>query len=238
MKLLLLSLLMTASTLSIANDICTQQLDLSDADQLTTLKLIDGHCAALDYYKLGSDITPHKYLKEFFKLENIVGSAVYDLHHINRVKIYRFYRGYKFQKSVIQNQALKAMTKFGIEELGIQSYEDTYDRYYDIMDVYRDGKEMNAHLFTKFIKKQLSELDLENGGYYQEEVESVMLEYKRKNEIYEQSVNQLVALMTQRGSFTVSVYPLVDNENENTQDAQWIVMGRNFIMLFNRFWWL
>lgn len=236
----LISLILISNTYAQdISEVCSKQIGGNVLTESKSLELVGTDCLAEDYFTVSGESTDMSKVKEFLALEKQVGEGVYDLGHVNQMKFYRISRGYNFSYNGITYPGIKNLTEFGINSLGVYEVDDTYNSYWDLLDVIRGAKQMDSAGLVKFLESEFSNKDIASDDYFNaEEVELVKAELTRKNALYQDALATIANLLTQNSKHSVTVYPLLDNNNENVQDAQWVVVGRNFVVVINRFWYL
>lgn len=241
MKLLsiILSILISNTYAADIAEVCEKQIGGKVISESKSLQLVGSNCLADDYFTVASEATDMSKVKEFLALEKQVGQAVYDLGHVDQMKFYRIARGYNLSYSGISYPTLKDFGYFGINSLGVYDVAHVYDGYWDLLDVIKGAKQMDAASLGKFFKSLFSNVDVASDDYFNsQEVEAIKDELAKKNTLYPEALSTIVNLLTNNSQRSVTVYPLLDNNNENVQDAQWVVVGSNFVVLINRFWYL
>lgn len=216
-------------------ELCSKQIGGTVLTESKSLQLVGDNCLAEDYFTISNEATDMSKVKEFLALEEKVGQAVYDLGYVSQMKFYRTARGYKLNYGGISYPLLKDLANFGINSLGVYSVEDIYGSYWDFLDIIKEAKQMNAAGLSDFLAGEFFDTNVDSDN---DDVQLVKEEFARRNALYQDALLTITNLLTNNSKNSVTVYPLLDNNNENVQDAQWVVVGRNFVIVINRFWYL
>lgn len=217
--------------------ICSKQFDENVvSSQLANMKLVGDYCLIEDY--VTTRAVDMKLVREFLDLEKEIGEESYDVHHVNEIKIYQAKYTRMLAQRNIDYKHLQALANFSVDELTPYDsdwlYGDDYG-YWTYLDVLRHAENLDRIK----LKKELSYLfaDKEIEVYEDDMTEELQAKIDRRAALYDQALENLATLIM-GNSRQVTLYPLLDNNNENVQDAEWTIVGDDYIIVLNKFYWL
>lgn len=239
MKTLILLLAVASSNL-FASDvvkICSKQFgDTVVTNQISNMSLVGKNCFIKSYVtKQSIDMAT---INEFLKLEKEIGEDSYDVHHINELYIYQTRYTYRLEQRNISYADLQNLSNFSVDELTPYSsdelYSDAYG-YWEYLDVLR-----HAEVVTK--EKLISTLTYLFGDkvaepYEDDMTEELQAKIDKRAALYDLAITDMASLIIGSNK-TATVYPLLDNDNENVQDAEWVIVGDDYVVVLNKFYWL
>jgi hypothetical protein len=237
MKKLVAVTLLAISFNSMANNpitICAKDFGTSFNSASHQAHLVDQTCVVRDL------ITTTNFnlsvVEKFLALEKEIGEKIFDANHVNNLQIYATKYSNKFSRDYVTSSKLTALGHFGIKQLGVYDISQDLEGW-DMLDMFRDAVVTDAKGLKTFLQESFLKNGLIGDDYYdQDDVLSLEPQIREREALYDEAISQLINLLTTKGS--VTIYPLLDNQNENIQDAQWIVVGSGQMIILNRFWYL
>lgn len=212
---------------------CSEQFGGVIVTQMSNLKMLGKNCLIKDY--VTSRQFDQALMDEFLTLDKEVGENSWDLHYLSDFRLFKIKYSYSYMYRSISEKGLKELANFGINELGIYTEDDIFGGdYWEYLDVLRDARQYNKDEFLSFMSDIVTPKEPELD---EDATEETIAKAKRKTQIYDQAMEQFANLMIGTNK-SVTIYPLLDNNNENVQDAQWIIIGDGYIVLMNKYWYL
>jgi hypothetical protein len=238
MKLIVI-ITLAISSFANATDInkkCISQFGEDIISQSSNLVLIKDKCLVQNYVTDTS--IDMNVVNEFIKLERIIGEKLWDQNHVNNFQVIN--NNYQLNAKYISHAYLKSLAIFGINELGIYDTEDIFNEYWDLLDMYRhietpSGNKVEKWITQKFADKKIAYEDYQIDTDNIDKLKKMII---RRTNIYDDAIANIIRLLTSSSTNQISVYNLLDNDNENVQDAQWVVVGKDYILVINKFWYL
>lgn len=170
-------------------------------------------------------------LKAYLDLEKKLGAELYDLNHVSNFRAYQGKNIQAFLPSKVTEERLNDLRIWANEELGIYP-----EAQFSSFQMLQTVKKLGSEELKDFLMSLMMDIEayLQSGSTLTLEQKQA-LEYALK--VQKQVVNK-IAIEVLSNAQSATLYRLLDNDNENVQDAQWVVIGGADIYLINRFWHL
>lgn len=214
MKYLMLGLLLSVSSLAHASKQCL----LGD--------LVSDVCL--------SKAPVSKDIQEFLKLEKEIGQKSSSINYLEQFKVYSgegIYGEFTYQNA--SSASLNALSKWAVKEMGVYKAPE-----YDAFEMIKNAEKMDKKKFAEFINNALMDVKSVDS----EDAEDFTPAMKKKLELYLKTKTEakkaITNLVFTKDVKEVVVYDLLDNNNENVADAQFVIVSEDKVILVNRFWWL
>jgi hypothetical protein len=176
---------------------------------------------------------------EFLNLDREIGSQSYDLNFLDQLLIFSAENiDMEFGYEHTTNEALTQLGFWATQKLGKYSAPEN-----DAFEMLRTAKKMNKNELGEFLDDLYLDIDERLAEIASGESEDFSTEMKLKVKRYLKIRNKaknllLNAIFPANKQSKVVVYELLDNNNENVADAQYVIVSDEKLVLVNRFWWL
>lgn len=176
-------------------------------------------------------------ITNFLKLEKEI-AVDGEINYLEQFKVYSGEGVYgQFSHYHSTEEALTALSKWATKELAVY---DTPE--YNAFDMMKHSKEMDKKAFTEFLEDSLMDLkthmqDIANGDTddFKPAMKKKVAQYKAKREAAKKAMINLVFAKNVK---EIVVYSLLDNNDSNVADAQYVIVADDKVILVNRYWWL
>jgi hypothetical protein len=175
--------------------------------------------------------------QEFLKLEAKLGKDIYDLNHVNQIKVYKIANTKLFEKKYVTTERLNALSIWATKKLGVYEKPE-----YDATEMLQSVETKDYSSYNSFIENAFMDAGahLENilTGDAEELTAAQKDMMKKRSSLQSTAFYEFTDLFFGDKETKVTIYDLLDNNNENVQDAQFVLIGNGHIVLMNRFWYL
>lgn len=174
---------------------------------------------------------------EFLKLEAALGKDIYDLHHVSQFRVFKVDNTNVLNKKHVTTKTLTALSKWATKKLGVYDEPE-----YDAAEMLQNVEELDYSAYGKDLENKF----IDAGQYLesilagdQEDMTAAQKEQmKQRSKLKDAAFYEFTNIFFGGKETKVTVYDLLDNNNENVQDAESVIVGNGYIVLVNRFWWL
>lgn len=217
MKLLLLSLILSVTTLAQAKE-CLHGDEVSEV------------CLSR------APIT--KGIQEFLNLEKEIGQDSGSINYLDQFKVYSGEGIYgEFSHYNSTSASLTALGKWATKELGVYKTPE-----YDAFNMIKNAEKMDKTKFSKFIDKALMDMSRHQADIDSGDTDDFTPAMKKKVALYLKTKTTAKKAMTNlvftKDVKEIVVYDLLDNNDSNVADAQFVIVSDDKVILVNRYWWL
>lgn len=241
MKTFIFLLALASSNLFASTDLiktCSKQFGEDVVtSQLSNMSLVGKYCLIEDYITKSS--IDMKVVNEFLELEKEIGEESYDVHHVNELFIYKASYAHMLNQRNIDYMHLQKLADFSINSLGIYTPEELYGddgfRFWSYLDIMRYAEVVTKEKLTKELSNFFGEKVIE--PYEDDMTEELKAKIDRRAALYDQAI-AFIAQLIMGNNRKITIFPLLDNDNENVQDAQWTIVGDDYVIVLNKFYWL
>lgn len=200
------------------------------------MSLVGEHCFIKNYVTdthVDMDI-----ITKFLKLEKEIGQNSYDVNHVNEMKIYKVGLAYRLNQRNIEYNQLQAVSNFSADELAPYDsewlYGDSYG-HWNYLDVLRNAKILDKSKLAKSLAYMFADKEIE--VYADDMTQELQAKIDARADIYDQAMAEIIKLIMGTDN-AVTSYPLLDNNNENVANAEWTIVGDDYVIVLNKFYWL
>lgn len=172
-----------------------------------------------------------KNIQDFLKLEKEIGQKSAIINYLEQFKVYSgegIYGQFTYQNST--NASLTALGKWATKELGVYKTPE-----YDAFNMIKHAEKMDKKKFAEFIENALMKIE-------SEDTDDFTPAMKKKLEIYQATKTDakkaITNLVFTKEVKEIVIYDLLDNNDSNVADAQFVIVSDDKVILVNRYWWL
>jgi hypothetical protein len=177
-------------------------------------------------------------LNKFIALERMIGEKSYDLNYMNHFQVFvgeNIYGNFTMQNA--SQASLSALGDFAVKHMGVYDAPE-----YDGFEMLKNAEKMDRKKFVEFLGQMLMDVDERIVDIASGEREDFSAELKSKIKEYLKTKNSAKQMITDLifsdDVEEVVVYDLLDNNNENVQDAQYVIVSDDKVILVGHFWYL
>lgn len=174
-----------------------------------------------------------KVIEDFLFDEKTIADF-FEMSHVSQIKVFKAKSLNKLSKNGVDSKTLKSFISFATKELGVY----TSDEEIDVIEAFKGGEffESKEDFKAYFTKLALDQEEVDATVYSGCDVpfDSIMYEVRSRKA----SLEKLLNFLTAGENTKFAVYALADNNNENTQDAQYMIASGDLLILVNQFWFL
>ena len=240
MKTFILMLALASSNLFANTDlikVCSKQFGEEVVTaQIGSMSLVGEHCFINDYITVTN--VDMKVVNEFLELEKEIGEQSYDVHHVNELYIYKAGYAHRLNQRNIDYKHLQILSNFAVTELSPYEVDDIYGDHYGYwtyLDVLRHAEILDKTKLAKELRYMFADKEIE--VYEDDLTPELQAKIDRRAAIYDQALSNLATLIM-GSNRNVTSYPLLDNNNENVADAEWVIVGDDYVIVLNKYYWL
>lgn len=182
-----------------------------------------------------------KSLQNFLDLEKEIGLDSGTINYLDEFKVYTgegIYGEFTYQNS--SSASLTALGKWATKELGVYKTAE-----YDAFNMIKYAEKMDKKKFEQFINNALMDMKSHMADIASGDTDDFKPAMKKKVEKYlatkaaaKKALVDLVFVKKPEVVKEIVIYSLLDNNDSNVADAQFVIVSDDKVILVNRYWWL